>query len=200
MEHINLLHTYPKLDRCARGIQFSGAIFAPPLEGTPDSKGESSTRETNMAKRRMLCLLGMIPLLIAATSVKLRAKEKEVTIDWQPITAADLALKDNPAQPGASAMILYREIKTDDKAGYEIHYFRIKILKEEGKKYADIAFPFVKGSSQPEFEARTIQPDGKIIDFDGDGFLKVVAKHKGIEVLAKTYTLPYVQVGNIIDY
>jgi len=31
------------------------------------------------------------------------------TVGWLPIPPEDLAMKDNPASPGADAMILYRE-------------------------------------------------------------------------------------------
>ena len=34
---------------------------------------------------------------------------------WQPIPKDDLALKDNPANPGSSAMILERQVYTDDE-------------------------------------------------------------------------------------
>ena len=30
--------------------------------------------------------------------------------DWLPIAPEDLALRDNPKQPGADAMILYRQV------------------------------------------------------------------------------------------
>ena len=50
----------------------------------------------------------------------------------------------------------------------EYNYVRIKILSEEGRKYADIDIPFVKGSeSIQNLKARTIRPDGSIANFDG---------------------------------
>jgi hypothetical protein len=36
--------------------------------------------------------------------------------EWQPISQEDLGLKDNPAGPGAHAMILYREDVINAKA------------------------------------------------------------------------------------
>ena len=48
--------------------------------------------------------------------------------------------------------------------------------------------------------ARTIRPDGSIADFDGKVFDKSIAKAKGLKYLAKTFTLPDVQVGSIIEY
>lgn len=50
--------------------------------------------------------------------------------DWQPISREDLAMKDNPASPGAHAMILYREDTINDQASYVLEYKRVKIFTE----------------------------------------------------------------------
>ena len=50
-------------------------------------------------------------------------------------------MKEYPASPGASAIILYREMHTDDVKSFETHYQRIKIFSEEGKKYANAEIP-----------------------------------------------------------
>ena len=51
-----------------------------------------------------------------------------------------------PQAPGAPAIILYREVNRDDSGNtaHEDDYYRIKILTEEGRKYADIEIPFFK--------------------------------------------------------
>src|SRR5712692_4396757 len=88
--------------------------------------------------------------------------------EWQPISAEDLDLKDNPANPGSPAMILYRESFTDDSDSHETNYYRIKIFNDDGKKYADIEIPFVKGdSSVHDIKARTVHADGAVVNFDG---------------------------------
>jgi hypothetical protein len=48
--------------------------------------------------------------------------------------------------------------------------------------------------------ARTIRPDGSIVNFDGKVFEKELVKGRGVKILAKTFTLPDVQVGGIIEY
>src|SRR5262249_14956547 len=48
--------------------------------------------------------------------------------------------------------------------------------------------------------ARTIQPDGKITEFDGKTYEQMVEKTKGAKYLAKTFTLPDVHAGSIIEY
>jgi hypothetical protein len=121
--------------------------------------------------------------------------------DWLPIPAADLALKDNPASPGAHAMILYRESDTDSKESSVLEYVRIKIFTQEGTKQADVELPFLRQQADiKDVRARTIQPDGSIVKFDGKVFEKTIVKGSGFKYLAKTFTLPDVHPGSIIEY
>ena len=126
--------------------------------------------------------------------------------DWLPISPDDLALKDNPKQPGAHAMILYRSShinakRADMDGDFTEEYMRIKIFTQEGTKQADREIEFVKENSDiKDIRARTIHPDGTIINFDGKVFEKIVVKLSGFRFLAKTFTLPDVQPGSIIEY
>lgn len=121
--------------------------------------------------------------------------------EWQPVNPADLALKDNPASPGSDAMILYREEHTDASHATFDEYYRVKIFTEAGKKQGDIEIPFEKGqSSVGNIRARTIAPDGSIVPFDGQIFEKEIVKAGGIKVLEKTFSMPDVQPGCILDY
>ena len=72
-----------------------------------------------------------------------------------------------PEAPGASAVILYRQVDRDDnaKTGNEQNYVRIKILTEEGRKYADVEIPYFRDQANiVGLRARTIRPDGSIVD------------------------------------
>jgi hypothetical protein len=114
--------------------------------------------------------------------------------DWQPIAPEDLALKDNPASPGAHAMILYRESMVDAVQSSVSEYVRIKIFTEQGRKEANVEIPFVKGADDiQDVRARTIRPDGSVLNYEGKPFEKMVVKVSGYKVLAKTFTLPDVQ-------
>ena len=67
------------------------------------------------------------------------------------------------------------------KTAHEDVYFRIKILTEEGRKYGDIEIPFFKGSGNiVNIHARTIRPDGSIVDFTGKAFDKSIVKARGL--------------------
>src|SRR5271154_2419019 len=84
--------------------------------------------------------------------------------DWLPVAPEDLALKDNPASPGAHAMILYREDVINAKQAWDDEYMRIKIFTQEGvRNLADVSIPFnpAQGHIQ-NVRARTIQPDGRV--------------------------------------
>jgi hypothetical protein len=121
--------------------------------------------------------------------------------DWQPIAPEDLAMKDNPASPGAHAMILYREDSINDRDSYVMEYKRIKIFTEKGKEYANVEIPFIKGESDvKDLRARTIEPDGRVVNFDGKPFEKLIVRAGDVKFLAKTFTLPEVQPGCIIEY
>ena len=127
--------------------------------------------------------------------------------DWPPISPEDLAMKDNPASPGAHAMILNREqvIDESDSRGfnyiYETDYVRLKIFTAEGKKYADVAIPFLKDYGPiSKIEARTIHSDGRVIPFDGQVFEKTAIKYHDARIMLKSFTLPDVQPGSIIEY
>jgi hypothetical protein len=89
-----------------------------------------------------------------------------ITEQWQPINPDDLAMKDNPAQPGSDAMILYRENFENEKyvdvdGSYVDDYVRIKVFTDKGVRWGDVEIPFFKDSSEVEgMNARTIRPDG----------------------------------------
>jgi len=126
-----------------------------------------------------------------------------LALDFQPISTDELKMAEEPKAPSAAAIILYREVDRDDSGsnGYEDVYFRIKILTQEGRKYADIEIPYWKnGISINKLHARTIKPDGSIVNFEGKVFDQTIVKARGVKYRAKTLTLSDVAVGGIIEY
>ncbi len=131
------------------------------------------------------------------------AAHEAKAIGFQPVSPEELKMTSEPLAPGAPAIILYRQVDRDDN-GYTSHednYVRIKILTEEGRKYADVEIPFFKEIQDVvNVKARTIRPDGSIANYEGKVFEKDLVKGKNIRYLAKTFTLPDVQVGSVIEY
>ena len=121
--------------------------------------------------------------------------------EWQPVSPDELKMTSDPAAPGAAAIVLYREEKSDDNENNEYNYYRIKILTDEGKKYADIKIFYDNSYSRVlNVKGRTIHPDGTVIPFEGKVMDGVYLKGKHLRILDKTFTLPDVQVGSIIEY
>ena len=154
--------------------------------------------------QRLFCVITFVLLLLGA--VALAPRPSSAGDDWLPIPPDDLALKDNPASPGAHAMILYRESAVNEKFaatdGASVsEYVRIKIFTQEGTDYGSVEVPFRKDSSDiVAVRARTIHSDGTIVNFEGKPFEKIIEKRSGEKILAKTFTLPDVQPGCIIEY
>ena len=154
-----------------------------------------------MLLRRLLAtasisvLIGVTPLFLTPAWAS--------EFGFQPVSPEELKMTSEPLAPGAPAIILYRRVDRDDngRTSHEDNYFRIKILTEEGRKHADIEIPFFKDSGKVVgIHARTISPDGTITNFDGKVFEKNIVKAKGLKYLAKTFTLPGVQAGSILEY
>jgi transglutaminase-like putative cysteine protease len=145
--------------------------------------------------------------VVGLAACMLAAREAKAGVGFQPVSPDELKLTSEPLAPGAPAIILYRQVDRNDNVHtpHEDNYIRVKILTEEGRKYADVEIPFLKENEDiVSVRARTIRPDGSIADFGGKVFEKylVKGKYKGRELkyLAKTFTLTDVQVGSIIEY
>lgn len=154
-----------------------------------------------MSRRRLpfAYLLACFSALVFGAAMTPQAS----AVGFQTPTPEELKMTIEPKAPGAPAIILFRQVDRDDRGmtAHEDVYFRIKIFTEEGRKYADIEIPFDKAVGDViNIHARTIHTDGSIVNFSGKIFEKNVVKARGLRYLAKTFTLPDVQVGSIIEY
>lgn len=145
--------------------------------------------------------LSLITAVILFGAAAYRVGSSSAADEWLPISPDELKMTSLPEAPGAPAIYLYRQVDRNDQESHEYNYVRIKILTEEGRKNADVEIPFFKESGDVRgIKARTIRPDGSVANFDGKVYEKTVVKVKGLRYLAKTFTLPDVQVGSIIEY
>jgi hypothetical protein len=153
--------------------------------------------DTLMYKFCKWVVIGLVVCILAVRVVNASS------VGFQSVPPDELMMKSEALAPGAAAIILYRQVDRDDSGQptREDNYVRIKILTEEGRKYADVEIPFLKGRQDVvKVGARTIKPDGSIVEFTGRPFEKNLVKAKGVKYLAKTLTLPDAQVGSIIEY
>jgi len=145
--------------------------------------------------------LSLITAVILLGAAGYRVSSSSAADEWLPISQEELKMTSVPEAPGAPAIYLYKQVDRNDQGSHEYTYVRIKILTEEGRKNADVEIPFFKESGDIRgIKARTIRPDGSVANFDGKVYEKTVVKVKGLRYLAKTFTLPDVQVGSIIEY
>jgi len=136
-------------------------------------------------------------------SALVRPTGAAASVGFQPVNPDELKMTSEPKAPGASAIILFREVDRDDNrfTPHEDSYIRIKILKEDGLKHANVEIEFDKSFEDvTAIHGRTIKPNGTIVDFDGKVYEKTIAKNRGRAYLVKTFNLPDVEVGGIIEY
>lgn len=124
--------------------------------------------------------------------------------DWRPISQEELKMTGVPEAPGAPAVILYRQVDQADKIFTEsrqYNYVRIKILTEAGRQFGNISIPYETGYGMiSSIRARTVHTDGSVVMFDGKIYDNTIVRAKGYSYTAKTFTMPDVQVGSIVEY
>jgi hypothetical protein len=148
---------------------------------------------------RLRCALLLLLSVFAA--VNAFCVNNASSSEFRDPTPEERAMTSVSFAPGAPAVALNWRQFINDRDYYRSEYVRIKILSEEGKKYGDIEIPHIGLiSSVDHIKARTVRPDGTIAAFDGKTFDKVIVKVNGVRLIAKTFTLPDVQVGSIIEY
>jgi hypothetical protein len=121
--------------------------------------------------------------------------------DWPPVTPDELQMTGEPLAPKAPAIYLYRQVDRDDVEHLEREYVRIKILTDEGRSHANVSIPFNKEREGIwDIEARSIRPDGTVVNFDGTVYETLVLEARTTRVMAKTFSFNDVQPGSIVEY
>ena len=114
---------------------------------------------------------------------------------WIKPTAAELSMKTDPQAPGASAVILERRETVDEAKHYHSVYERIKVLTAAGTRYGTVTIPWEQGAEGlPAVEARTVEPDGKVVPYTGTPERKYVTEPRG----QKQATQVSVQMGKYV--
>ncbi|MEN6560531.1 MAG: DUF3857 domain-containing protein [Acidobacteriota bacterium] len=156
-------------------------------------------RRTPARCRSPRIALAVVPALVAAALVLLPARPAAAQ-GWPALTPEEKAMTDCPLQPGADAVWLYREIVEDQEDIKRTVFKRLKILKESGRDHANIEIPYYSGSQKvSNLEARLIGPNGTITPFTGQVFDKTALRYRRLRVALKTFAVPDVEVGSIID-
>lgn len=128
--------------------------------------------------------------------------------DWKPINPADLALRAPVVEKHADAEVLFWEVHVADDVESGIprtvlnHYIRIKIFTERGREsQSRIDIPYLNNWSIKDIAARTIKVDGSIVELKKeDVFERTIVKSSGLKLKAKSFAMPGVEPGGIIEY
>jgi transglutaminase-like putative cysteine protease len=150
-------------------------------------------------------LLGIILCLFASFPVAIRAAGDE----WKPIDPAHLALKSSTVEKEADAEGLFWEVRIDDNPEGDLifnHYLRVKVFTERGRESQskiELRFGRLYGSETKikDIAARTIKPDGSIVELKKeDIYERTVVSGSGLKYKAKSFAMPAIEVGCIIEY
>ncbi len=146
-------------------------------------------------------LLFTLAALCAAFSFPTFGQDKE----WRPISPAELAAKTPVVEPDADAEAMFWEVRIDDSSSEDVslrHYVRVKIFTERGReKFSKFDIPFTKGMKIKELFARVIRSDGTAVEISKDEiFEREIIKAGGRKIMAKSFAVPNIEPGVIVEY
>jgi hypothetical protein len=120
---------------------------------------------------------------------------------FQEPTKEELSMTADPKAPGAAAVYLFYEEKTDDPLHYHSVRARIKVLTEKGKELATVNVPYVRSEQKvTDIRARTIHADGTVIPLNGKPDDLLQMKAGDVQIGKRVFNLPSVEVGSILEY
>lgn len=126
-------------------------------------------------------------------------------VEWRPVSQSELAEDKPVVESDADAEALFWEVRLDDEKRKKLfysHYVRVKIFNERGReKFAKFELPYTKNLTIEDVAARVIKRDGTIINIGpGDIFEQEILKSGKFFVRAKTFALPGIEPGAIVEY
>src|SRR5258705_8067091 len=148
------------------------------------------------------------PLFVALAAIFVFGSIALAGNDWKPIEPAELALKAGIVDKDADAEALFWDVRVlDEIEGGEPrtvlnHYIRIKIFNERGKEsHSQVKLIYFNGTNIRNILGRAIKPDGTSVELKKeDIFERTEVKGSGLKVKAKSFAMPGVEPGCIIEY
>jgi hypothetical protein len=153
---------------------------------------------------RSLLYLPLFALCLIASAASPALAE-----DWKPVTPAEVALKAPVVESDADAEVIFWEVRIDDDPEGDLifnHYVRIKIFTERGREAqskVDLLFGrlFRTNIQIKDIAGRTIKPDGQVVELKKqDIFERNIVRSSGLKAKAKSFAMPGVEPGAIIEY
>jgi Domain of Unknown Function with PDB structure (DUF3857)/Transglutaminase-like superfamily len=124
---------------------------------------------------------------------------------WKPIEAD---LSSPRVEKDADAEALFWEVWVQDHwdghtlNNIRLNSIRVKIFNERGREaQSKVDITYGKRTRVSDIAGRTIKKDRTIIELKKDGiFERTIAKASGVKVTAKSFVLPNVEPGDMIEY
>lgn len=158
----------------------------------PNNKRLRSTRGLSVT-------LTAVPILVVAGLIFGSPKD-----EWRPVDPADLALKDSIVEKGAPAEVIFWDLDINDTEFATIYrnYICIKIFTAQGAdSWGKVQIGYADSDKVDCIAARTIKPDGTMVEMRPDAVLEQkVLRARKVKVNSKTFVLPAVEPGCIIEY
>jgi hypothetical protein len=153
---------------------------------------------------RLLGAAILAAMLSAASPFEVQARMGDPPV-WRPVSQAELDMKTPKVEPDADAEAIFWEVRVDDKKLSKLtykHYVRVKIFTERGReRFAKMDIPFMKGKKVEDVAARVIRPDGSIVELKPtDIFDREIARAGKLRVQAKSFAVPGIEPGVIVEY
>jgi len=155
------------------------------------------------------CAAVFVMVVLASLAMRTARAAKTETVEggWPPITPEERALTRVEQDPEADAVILVRTRtgkiikKADDTVNAMAYHWRLKVLTDRGKRFAEVHIPAQKFSRVSDIQARTIKPDGTIVPVAPDQiFEKLVSRIGGVKRTEYVFSFPAVEKGAILEY
>ncbi|PYP85158.1 MAG: hypothetical protein DMF61_17845 [Blastocatellia bacterium AA13] len=141
----------------------------------------------------------LVLLLCAPLCLAVRAAD-----DWRPVDPAHLAMKTPVVEKDADAEVIFWDVKIDDASEDLIftNYVRIKIFTARGvETQSKVDLEYFGSHRIKDIAGRTIKPDGSIVELKKDAvFDRTLVKISGIKVKVKSFAMPAVEPGGLIEY
>jgi len=144
------------------------------------------------------CLFVVLPFLMTLPCVALAGE------DWKPIDPAELKMTTPVVEKDADAEAIFWEVQVDFSSQNKVfvNYVRIKIFTERGKELrSKVELSYSSKNKLEDITGRTIRANGTIVELTREAiFESTLVKLRGIKIITKTFVMPAVEPGAIIEY
>lgn len=147
-------------------------------------------------------------IVLALACIPLVSTPARAGDDWLPIDPSQLGMTKPVVEPDADAEAIFWDVRLQDQeSGSTLrsvltHYIRVKVYTDRGKEMeSKIDITYTNRTKISDIAARTIKADGTIVELKSDAiFDREIVKAGRLKVKAKSFAVPAVEPGAIVEY